>query len=280
VRRGLLPLDRLQRWMHAVIVHPGSVTEALAAPLARSELPASRLSDVVLPSRRLAPAERLGIYHGMYLLRMEEALATDYPGLKHFLGAGGFAALVREYVQVYPSRSYTLNRLGDHLPEFIRNTRALRQRGFCEDLARLELAASEVFDEEETPPLAGEAIAAVAAEDWEGLALRPVAAFRLLTLGWNANSYLDSVRDEAHRHPRPRRETERVAVFRRSYAVYRLSLEPEAYALLAELAAGVPLGAAIAAALDGRRVGEKQLYSWFRQWVSGGAFRAIERVGA
>ena len=39
----------------------------------------------ILPSRTLTPVERVGIYHGMYLLRMQEALATDYPALKHFL---------------------------------------------------------------------------------------------------------------------------------------------------------------------------------------------------
>lgn len=280
MRRGLLPLERLQRWMQAVIVHPGSVDEALSAPLAQAELPASRVGAVVLPSRTLTPEERVGVYHGMYLLRMEEALATDYPGLKHLLGDEGFLALVRDYVQVYPSRSYTLNRLGDHLPEFIRNAGALRQRAFCEDLARLELAATEVFDEEETPPLAEEAVTAVPAPEWESAVLRPVAAFRLLALGWNANGYLDSLRDEAHSHPRPRRKAERVAVFRRAYAVYRLGLEPEAYTLLGELTTGVPLGVAISAALERGRVGEERIFTWFRQWMSGGVFRAIERVGA
>ena len=53
-----------------------------------------RLADVILPSTTLRPEERLGIYHGMYPLRMRDALAGDYPGLEHFLGEEGFARFV------------------------------------------------------------------------------------------------------------------------------------------------------------------------------------------
>ena len=76
----------------------------------------------------------------------EEALATDYPALKHFLGDDGFLALVRGYVEAHPSRSYSLNRLGDRLPDYVSQAPGLRRRAFCHDLARLELALSEVFD--------------------------------------------------------------------------------------------------------------------------------------
>src|SRR5437773_428743 len=96
-------LERLQRWMQEVVVHPGSAEEAMAHPSVRAHVPAERLSEVVLPSKSLSAVERVGIYHGMYLLRMEEALASDYPGLKHFLGDGAFMDLVRAYVQAHPS---------------------------------------------------------------------------------------------------------------------------------------------------------------------------------
>src|SRR5438128_6310270 len=161
--------------MQEVVVHPGPVDEAIAA--AATELSPERLPEVVLPSRTLAPAERVGIYQGMYLLRMEEALESDYPALKHFLGPRGFRALVREYVASFPSRSYTLNRLGDHLPRFILGAGGLRHPAFCHDLARLELALTQVFDEAETPSLGPEAVAAVPEEQWPSARLRPIAAF-------------------------------------------------------------------------------------------------------
>jgi len=272
-----LPLERVQRWMQAVVVHPGTVDDAIAS--ARADLRPERLADVVLPSRTLAPAERLGIYHGMYLLRMEEALKTDYPALGHFLRPDGFRRLVRDYVGSFPSRSYTLNRLGDHLPEFVLAASGLRHRGFCHDLARLELAMTEVFDEAETPSLSAEAVAAVPPERWAEVRLRPIAALRLLALRYPVSAYVESMDRKAHPHPSPRRKDAWLAVFRRDYRIQRLELSRPAYDLLCDLAAGRSLGEAVTTAARRRASAaarETQLYRWFRQWMAKGLFQGIE----
>src|SRR6185295_4303033 len=107
-----------------------------------------RVPDVILPSRSLTPGERLAIYQGMYPLRMNEALESDYPGLAHFLGPEAFQALVVDYVQAFPSRHHSLNRLGDHLPEYVSRAHGVTRRAFCHDLARLERAINQVFDAE------------------------------------------------------------------------------------------------------------------------------------
>ena len=130
-------------------------------------------------SATLRPEERLAIYHDMYLLRMEEALESDYPALKHFLGDARFRALVAGYVRAHPSRSYSLNFLGGRLPDYVGAAPGLRHRGFCHDLARLEQAVAEVFDAAQEEPLRAEEIAAVPEAAWEGARLAPIAAFRL-----------------------------------------------------------------------------------------------------
>ena len=265
--------------MQEVVVHPGSIDEALASRAARAVVPPRRLGEVVLPSRTLAPAARVEIYQRMYLLRMEEALGIDYPALQHFLGARGFRDLVRDYVASFPSRSYTLNRLGDHLPAFVLTAVGRRHRDFCHDLARLELAMTEVFDEAETPPLSGEAVAAVPADAWPSARLRPIAAFRLLELRHPVNAYVQSLRRRGHRHPRPLRKDGWLAVFRRSYGVHRLELSRPAHRLLSDLASGVPLGDAVTTAARRRgpsAAGETQLYRWFREWMKNGMFMGLE----
>lgn len=274
-----LPLDGMQRWMQAVVVHPGSTEEGVLSADAQCEVPAERVGEVILPSATLTPTKRVDIYHGMYLLRMRDALAGDYPGLEHFLGDDGFLRLVRDYVQAHPSRSHTLNRLGDHVPEFIEGTSEIPRREFCAELARLELAVTEVFDAPERPPLGQDEIAAVPADAWERARLRPIPAFRLLSFRYPVNAYLQSVRDEDHdHHPKPRLKSEWVAVYRRDYSVYRLELTKPAHDLLADLARGERLGDAIAAALGrpGRkRPSEDDLFRWFREWVSGGVFAEV-----
>jgi hypothetical protein len=268
-----LPLPALETWMQSVIVHPGGIEEALAAAEIPGRVPAKRLPEVILPSRRLAASARLGIYQGMYLLRMEEALATDYPGLRHFLGPRRFFELVRGYVQVFPSRHYSLNRLGDHLPTYLA-TAPVPRAGFCRDLARLELAVTEVFDAEETPPLGESTVAAIPPPAWETARLQPVAAFRLLALGYPAVAYLDALKLDGPDRPSTRRRHTWVVVFRRGFATYRQELSRTAFQVLADLASGVPVGEAVARALSrpGRRPAEDELFRWFRAWIAEGMF--------
>ena len=192
---GAVPsLDRVQRWLQAVIVHPGSVEEGLAAPEAKAEVPREALERVVRPSWSLSAAERVDVYHGMYLLRMVEALESDYPAVRHFLGEEAFAELVRDYVQRYPSRSYTLNRLGDHLPQFFLDEPTRPHAAFLHDLARAELAVTEVFDEEESPVLDAETLGAVPEQAWAGAHLRPIKALRLLALRHQVTGHLDAAK--------------------------------------------------------------------------------------
>jgi hypothetical protein len=274
-----LPLEKLQRWMQAVVVHPGELAEALAGPDASTVLAADRVGDVILPTDALTPADRVGIYHSMYLLRMRDALASDYEALEHFLGDHGFFELVRDYVQRHPSRSYSLNRLGDHLPDFVAAAASLKRREFCHDLARLECAMAQVFDAEEVAPLSQEQIAAVPAEAWEGARLRTIPAFRLLSFRYPVNAYLQTVREDDHEHPKARLKDEWVAVYRRDFAVWRQSLSRDAYALLTDLASGMTLGAAVEAAMKrgGKRsLSTDDLFRWFREWVSGGVFASVE----
>jgi len=278
-----LALGGLQRWMQTVIVHPGTVGEALAAREAAALVPPARLGDVLLPSAGLTPAERIGIYHGMYLLRMSEALESDYPGLAHFLGPERWSRLVRDYVQTHPSRSYTLNVLGKDLPGFVRTARGVPRPAFCRDLARLEWAVTEVFDAPETPSLDEADFAALSPEKWATAALVPVEALRLVAVDHNVGEYLDSVKAEGRgdppdRHPGPRRRRARIVVYRQSHAVFRREIPAPAFALLSDLAEGRTLGKAVGRALSRRTApGERELYGWFQQWSSMRIFRKIER---
>jgi hypothetical protein len=272
-----LALGGLQSWMQSVIVHPGPIREALTSDDARALLPPERVEEVLLPSATLAAEERIGIYHEMYLLRMTEALESDYPALAHFFGETRFTALVRDYVRAHPSRSYTLNVLGRSLADWLGEAPGVPRRGFCRDLARLEWAVAEAFDAAEAPRLAPQALEAVAPDAWEELRLVPSPALRLVELRWNANEWLDSAKGDDHDHPKPRRRDAWVAVFRQSYAVYRRELSHPAFQLLSDLAGGSSVGSALQAALGRRGTpGPEALTRWFQEWASDGLFTRLE----
>jgi len=268
-------LASLQRWMQEVVVHPGSVMEAIASPSAEREIPADRLGDVVLPSHSLTAAERVGIYHGMYMMRMEEALAADYPLIRRFLGERAFAELVRDYVQSYPSRSYTLNRLGDHLPRFLAEEHRGPNAELLSDLARFELAMTEVYDEQESPTLGGQELAEVPPDAWGGLSLRPIAALRMLELRFSVVPHLEAYHRD-HPSPRPRRRATWIVVYRRDYSVSRLELSRAEHDTLRALVSGLPLAEALADPTPGSARHGERVFRWFRTWIGEGLFAGID----
>jgi hypothetical protein len=259
-------LREAQRWVQRAILDPGSDAATLRGAGRR-----------ITPSRTLSSAERIDIYRRMYRARMYDALAADYPCLQHFLGEDRFAGLVEAYVSESPSSSYTLNRLGDRLPEFLAVPRGLPRQAFLYDLARLELAMTFSFDEEEAPALEADAITAMPAGAWEHAQLDPIPALRLLETRYPVGLYADAVRDGGKPPAiRPRRSW--MAVYRRNYLLYRLDLAPAAYKLLYSLAAGLPLARAIAAAASGPRSPRpRELFQWFRDWTAAGLFRGVSR---
>ena len=265
------PLRRVQRFVQAVIVSPGETRRA-ARMAARRELGGRRPEELLLPSRTLAPVERIGIYQGMYLHRMRDALASDYPGLLHALGESAFFDFVGSYVRRHPSRSYTLNRLGDHVPAYLTRARRWPHQPFLADLARLELAVTEVFDAEAAAPVRRLRPAGVG----EATTFRPTPTLRFLSLRYPVGTYLDAVREErSPRIPRPART--RIALWRSGMSVRRLDLSPGADALLRRLAAGRPLGTALGSlsARERRDLPGREVTKLFRSAVSGGLLAPV-----
>jgi hypothetical protein len=277
LRTEAFPLDIVQRWMQAVIVHPGEISDALASESAEQEIEATRLGDLVKPSHSLSPEERLEIYHDMYLLRMEEALAADYPATKHFLGDEAFVNLARNYVQRYPSRSYTLNRLGDHLPQFFKDEPEREHAAFLHDLASAELAINQAFDAEESPRLAAEQVQAIPQDAWATARLRPAASLRILETRHPVGDHLSAAK-RGLPAPNARRKASYLVVWRKDYSVFQMELTRTEFVLLRSLANGTPLGEAVALALTSLKSSEsqKKVFKWFRTWVAEGMFSTVD----
>jgi hypothetical protein len=275
-------LPSLQRWMQAVVVHPGTTDAALKSRAAARHLSPGKLETVLLPSKALTAAQRIAVYQEMYPIRMREALASDYPGLEHFLSDrfGDFAAA---YTRSHPSMGYTLNRLGDRVPRFLARQTRFKPAGFLHDLARLELAITESFDSKEEPALRAQDIEAIDPATLGRSRLVTVPSLRLVELNWNAADYLDSLHDEDHKHPSPRRSKSFVAVVRRDYSVYRFPVSLPAFLVLEDLEAGRTVASVVRRALarkGRRRAGIGDFAPWFKRWTSEGVFSAIRKAKA
>lgn len=213
----------------------------------------------------LPAAERVHLYRSMYPMRMVEALQTDYPGVAWAQGPERFEQLVWEYIQVHPSRSWTLNRLGDAFPDFIQRT-ARRPRLFLAELATLERELCRVFEAEEVEPFQ-----ATHGGFPERLVPRPTSG--LLAFRYPVSSYLQQV-DAGERPARPLKDRQFVLVFRRQFQMGRRHLSRPAWQLLSWLWQGLPLEVALERCA--RRFPDllpETLQQWFEEWARWQVFR-------
>jgi hypothetical protein len=267
-------LADVQRWFQREIVRPH-----VATGRAPRSTPDARAASVVLPSATLRPAERIAIYSDMYFTRLLGALSEEYPAVHRLLGPERFERLARAYLRRHPSRHWSLGVLGRRLPRFLAGPVRVPRRALLHDVARLECAQSEVFDEEEAAPLTPAAFQAAPPDLWAGARLRTVPGLRLLAFRHRTNRIVTAAR---RGEPLPPLGPERtwVAVHRRDHLVWRHDLDAPRFALLSALQAGRPMGAAIRAAArrfpGAARAMEPELVRWFSQWVEEGFFRAVE----
>lgn len=273
-----LPLAELEAWFAAVVTHPKSAADGVAAAsvLLPPEARAARAEDLVTAGPRgLTATERLGIYQFAYHARLVECLADDYPVVRHALGAERFEALARRYIEAVPSRGPNLNGYGRGFASFCRAQSGwLPEAAFAADLARLEWALVEVIHAPADPALALAFLGALAPEQQPGVRLIPSRTLRFLELEHPANRYLQAVRRrESPELPAP--EPSATAVYRVGYTVWRMDFTRSMTRVMRALLAGRTLGEALST-LAPEDAAESDVRVWFEEWVRGGFFSRFE----
>ncbi|HEY3963646.1 MAG TPA: DNA-binding domain-containing protein [Planctomycetaceae bacterium] len=291
-------LYQIQRWMQTVIMHPSGVREAIASTAARGhiDLTPDQAEQVVTRSTALTAVERLAVYSYAYSARLVECLREEFPVLMHALGPEVFDAFVFDYLQKYPSRSYTLMQLGSNFPRYLTETRpqVSDEDGlptdwpdFLIDLATLELTFNEIFD---GPGVEGERllepdqISTLAPERFWESRLVGVRCLRLLPLRYPVHRYFNAVRRRKKDISPPEPAAVYLAVARRNYVVRHYELSRPAYQLLSALLRGESVGQSIAwvaetAAPDVGDFADK-LQVWFHDWAAEGFFHSVESLTA
>ncbi len=267
-------LDGLERWFAARVLP--SRRGASPSPSAASP------KDVLLPSATLEADERLAIYRDMVLWRLHDSLAEDFPALRHLMGEEGFGELIRDYLDRYPSRSFTLDEAGQDLPRFVAEASALPERRLLHDVARLEWATHRCFHAEGSTVLAAETIGQIPLEQRPEVSLRLAPTPQLLSFDSRANEIRVAVASD---EPLPSLDPEPTwcALWRKDYVVWRQALSEPMVAVLSCFARGGTIAEAVTAAEDEWRGPpdelEHALFDWFADWLAEGFFSALKLPG-
>ena len=268
------PLQVVQRWMSLLIQHPvdsdtGAHSDEARALIARGAVVGG---EIIRPSQRMTPLQRMDIYNGGYLSRLIEVLESDFDAVKYVLGDDSWLDLASRYVYSHPSQHPNLNRFGRDLPAFLAERRELENHGFLGDLARLQWAVTESFDSAEFESLDMTELQSLTPEQWQGVVLTANPSVRLLHLEYPVGTFLQEFFDgKAPGVPEPL-ETD-VAVYRVDTQVWRVSVPAPIALILRALLDGQPF----ARALEAGGEHEQDVGHWFREWSADGLFASANR---
>jgi hypothetical protein len=279
----------LQRLMAGAVMQPLTPRDAMQSRWRDGQPMKKVAAGFIKPNDRLTSFERLEIYNRQYWFRLRDCFYDDYPGLRAVLGDRRFARLAEAYLKEHPSESFSLRNLGRRLVDFLEAQPQWVEphQPLALDMARLEWAQIEAFDNEARPPLTIDSLLEINPARTP-LRLQPYVT--LLELSHPVDEFLiqikraERLRDEAsnamQEHPaRLRRRIKRrlkaqtvfLAVHRHNDMVYYKRLEAGAFRVLSTFRekatitqACLQLGAVEGPPDD---LGAK-IKKWFESWAS------------
>lgn len=140
------PLIQLQNWMQCMLVSHMPVADGINSKKVM-------VIDVVNASQKLSAVGHLNIYRHSYIARLRVCMHNQFSALAFALGKELFESFADQYLDTYPSESYTLNTLGEKFPLFLKDTRPdanHKQKeawpDFMIELAMFEYDLSVIFD--------------------------------------------------------------------------------------------------------------------------------------
>jgi hypothetical protein len=202
------------------------------------------LCFLVRPDARLGPVERLDIYADMYFYRLRDCLAEDFPKVAAQIGEARFHNLATDYLLAHPSTHFSLRQVGRTLPGFLRTHLLEREFPALADLAQLEWARVDVFDDADAVPLSRQELLERGGAAPEKFALALIPSARLLRVDasvlplWRRLDGAGAAEEDGERKRRVRGETRGVRVWRKGFSVFHRSLPADAEHCLRALAAG------------------------------------------
>jgi hypothetical protein len=218
-------------------------------------------------------ATRMDVYADGYVLRLLEALQSDYAGLAAIAGDDGFDALGRAFIAATPSFFRNLRWYGGGLPAFLASTPPWSERKELADMARFEWAMATVFDAPDVHALQREDLGSVDPQHWPRLAFSVHPAVQRVALvtdvpaAWSAQARGEPL------PPLPPQVATTWLLTRRQLQVRFRAMAATEAAAFESLAAGRSfaqwcgeLGEAV-----GQDAAALQAVQWLGQWLADGA---------
>ena len=228
-------LQTLQTLFWRLLVAPEGAASGARTLRSEGAVDSEDLSSLVRSDDRMQPLERVDVYAAMYFFRLRDCLAEDFPKLAAWIGPSRLHNLVTDYLLVYPPTHFSLRELGRPFPDFVAGHALAREFPGIADLAALEWARIDVFDEADAQPLTRSDLLTHAAAAPDTFALKLIPATRRLTVSRPTLDLWRTLPGHAGTLPESSGEAISVRVWRQEFDVFPRSIDPVETQCLAAL---------------------------------------------
>lgn len=234
----------------------------------------SAVSEKIRPGGPMSIEKRLGIYHNAYRVRLVDSLRDTFEKTWAYLGDATFEQCARAFIESHPSTHRSLRDYGVELPDWLRQQ--FPSDADVAELAQMDWLLRQAFDGENAEPLALDALAGLAAEDWETLVFRlvPTLAFQRLEFNtpaiWRAIDQ-ELVPPKSSGLPAPAW----LCVWRRGWQPHFRALDETEWSALERARAGVRFAEICHALNETREDAQRLIAQYLRAWMTDGLISGL-----
>ncbi len=148
------------------------------------------LSQQINNSHPPGSIDRLTVYRNGYYVRLQDALANDFPVLLVELGDTRFGKIMTSYLFDHPSGSTSLRHLGHRLSNWLKSE---NHPVVWSEIAALEWAVLNAFDAPDADLLSTNQLSQIPSDQWESLQFRLHPSVTLMSSTHNIHEIWEAV---------------------------------------------------------------------------------------
>lgn len=145
-KRAPAVLKKTQGWFASILVRPIDEDSRMNPISPSGDCMEEEAFDFIVPSPSLRPAQRIQIYNQQYWWRLLSVLHDAVPLVTRLFGYHDFNQLIaKPYLVKYPPNTWSLNTLGDQLPQWIEEAYHADDKQLVLDAARIDIGLNIAF---------------------------------------------------------------------------------------------------------------------------------------
>lgn len=238
-----------------------------------------QIEPLIKGDDKLSVVDRLNIYAIAYFFRILDILKDDFQGILGMIGEEAFHQLISDYLQQYPSSSFTIRDVGNRLSDFLTTYEPLKSKLYLSDLAKLEWEIIEAFDAPDSPVLTLKELSSFKPDDWSRLQFELIPSLHLLSVSWRVDDALSKTR-KGKPPSSAKKQAAWIRIWRKDYKVYYRALDSIEIKLINLLQKGQPFECLCEEA--GKQMGFDRgvpfVAGRLQSWLADGMLASVEMI--